>query len=839
MKLVNIYNNKRKIYLFCRNDKGELEIKIDNSFFPYFYERDEIDGKFKSYIGEKLRKIFVTNPSDVPKRRSNNSYEADIIYTKRYMIDKIDKLEKCLIKYAFIDIEVLANEMPNPNEAKHKVSCISVYNSMYKSIQTFYLGNYQTEYALFEDFVRYMKKEKFDLWLSWNVKFDYNYLATRFPDFAEKISPIGMVRYGDENVLYPAGISIVDYLTFFKKVTLNREQSYALDNIAQVHLNEKTYEKIDFGILNPKIKEKNINDIKRMVKLEEKFKLIDYFDEIRRLSKVEWEDMVWNSRVLDMLLLQEAKNNNVILPMKPEENRGTLSEKEEFEGAYREALKVGRFTNGVGKYDLASCYPSMIIDFCLDPANIIEKEENKIKVGITIEGTKFYQNPNTLLPTVVKKLTTLKNEIKQKLSTLKLNSQEYKDTKQKYNAIKTIVNSAYGVFGNRFFRLYNKNVASATAYLVRDLLHYVQNKLEGQGHEIIYIDTDGIMINNNKEDLSNLLNKYVKEWAKVKYGKENLTTEFSYEGYYEKLLILTKCRYKGWLKTDKGIEIETKGIEAKRKDSTKYMKQFQTELIDKIVNKESKENIINWIKKEIKELPNKPLIDIAFPCKLARKPEEYKNVPIFLRALKNSSLKKRVGEPFYYIFVKPEEQTKINTIIKVKSTEDKSYESITINKNLTRKEGIEYAREIFKEPDLDSKRISILHKKEKPKDVVAFDENTVKNIKNIDWEMMIKRNIIMKLDTIFEALKWDLKEINLESSNKVAKETKCEYKQKINSLSKKEPIICDFEQCKSNKEGECQTEDPELCPKNNEISVYEKENLIKDEIKKITPYYEE
>ncbi|MCK4829550.1 FtsX-like permease family protein, partial [bacterium] len=431
--------------------------------------------------------------------RSNDSLEADILFVKRYMIDRIKKLDKCPIKYSFIDIEVLADELPNVQEALYPISCISAYNSVYKNIQTWYLEDYSylknlalQEKKMLDEFILYMRKEKFDLWLSWNVKFDYNYLYNRVEslknygkkNFGELISPIGKSRYGDGEVFYPAGISIVDYLGWDKKVTLNRRKSYALDNVAQEVLGDKANEKIEFGKLNSKIKEKNVRDVERMVKLEEKLKYIDYFDEIRRLTKVEFEDMVWNSRIIDMLLLEEAKNKKIVLPMKPSEERGTLEEKTEYQGAYRDTFKTGRLSP-VGSYDLSSCYPSMIVDFCLDPTNICDVPLNTptIEGDIRIEESVFRQNPNTLLPIVTKKLLTLKNQIKQRLSTIKLNTQEYKNEKVKYEAVKGIVNSAYGVFGNRFFRLYNPKVASTTTYLVRDLLHYVQDKLEKQGKD--------------------------------------------------------------------------------------------------------------------------------------------------------------------------------------------------------------------------------------------------------------------------------------------------------------------------------------------------------------------
>ena len=298
MKLLNIFSSKRKIYLFCRDDKGKLIIDERNDFFPYFYEKNR-EGKFKTMDGQLAKKVFVSEPSDVPKTRSDNSYEADILFVKRYMIDNVKQLDKCPIKYAFIDIEVLTDELPDVQVAKYPISCISIYNSMHKNIQTWYLAECENEVQLISKFIEYMKQEKFDLWLSWNVKFDYNYIYNRIEvlreefnlekkqSFATLISPINKMRYGDGEVFFPAGTSIVDYLLWDKKATLNRRKSYALDNVAQEVLKDKPNKKTEFGKLTSEIKEKNIRDVERMVELEKRFKYIDYFDEIRRLAKVE------------------------------------------------------------------------------------------------------------------------------------------------------------------------------------------------------------------------------------------------------------------------------------------------------------------------------------------------------------------------------------------------------------------------------------------------------------------------------------------------------------------------------------------------------------------------
>jgi hypothetical protein len=45
--------------------------------------------------------------------------------------------------------------------------------------------------------------------------------------------------------------------------------------------------------------------------------------------------------------------------------------------------------------------------------------------------------------------------------------------------------------------------------------------------------------------------------------------------------------------------------------------------------------------------------------------------------------------------------------------------------------------------------------------VQAFDEERFNHIDKtkIDWEQMINRNITMKLQTIFEAMKWNIKDV--------------------------------------------------------------------------------
>jgi DNA polymerase elongation subunit (family B) len=745
--VVNIANNNREIYVWHRIGKNLCLFK-DNTFFPYFYQLSPT-GIFRTIDNRKCNKVVCSRPSDLKNRRDENSYEADIPLHKRYIIDKVASFGKAEIKYSFIDIEVLTKELPNYLYPEQPISCISCSNSYTGFIKTFFLSDYTPfgqnlefhEQNLLNDFVVWIKEQQFDLLLGWNfIEFDWRYLCARYKkvfgcELAEILSPIAQAKYlGNskqeiEPNLIPAGISICDYLDFYKKI-YRTESSYALDAVCQKELKEQSYKKVDFSRLSDEIKEKNINDVKRMIDLEKKKKIIEYYDELRRMSMCEWADVTWNSKMLDIILLREAKQKGIILPSH-HYGEGTEVEEIGFEGAYRRC-DTGLYKN-LWKLDLSSAYPMAIIDFCLDISNI--KNE-----GITINMVKFYQNENALLPTIARKLISKKDILKLQLKSTNPESEEGKDLQIKYDAIKAVVNSLFGVCGLKIFRLFDYRVAASITFLIRDLLHYVEDGLEKLGQKVVYIDTDSVFIESH-DNPKELCNELVKEWAKEKYNKDKIGIEFDLEGQFEKLFIIALCHYKGYLRTKIGLKEEIKGIEARRKDSSVFIRDFQTKLIEKIMNEESQEKIVEFINSEKERIKTLSLTDIGFPCRISKEVETYKSIPVFIRALQYTqelvpSFQKNIGDSFYWIPVKS-----FGTSIRKSS------------RNKTNKE--------TGEKTIQSSE------KEVNKDVFCYDEDNYEHVKDVNWDKVIDKSITMKCEAIFLALKWDL---SLIKSPKVKKE---------------------------------------------------------------------
>ena len=77
MRLNNIFNDGRDIYVFWRDDDSVLKATRYGGFFPYFYTENP-SGPYKSYTGKALQKVIVSKPSDIRRQRTNKSWEADI-----------------------------------------------------------------------------------------------------------------------------------------------------------------------------------------------------------------------------------------------------------------------------------------------------------------------------------------------------------------------------------------------------------------------------------------------------------------------------------------------------------------------------------------------------------------------------------------------------------------------------------------------------------------------------------------------------------------------------------------------------------------------------------------
>jgi len=217
-----------------------------------------------------------------------------------------------------------------------------------------------------------------------------------------------------------------------------------------------------------------------------------------------------------------------------------------YQGALIGVKKKGYF-KPVYKIDFSSFYPNSLITlnagpdttkiievkdyqdninaYWKDTSLIIEVPDDNLDKTIVVE---IDQSSDSIYRLVLKEMYNDRKTLKKKLSKLKKDSPEYKATQAAQVARKVVMNSIYGIHGNKNSKVGDLSIAIAVVGFCRDVISFVINKL---GDSVIEYDTDGVYISDYVD--VNEINEAVAAYIHEKYGidKENITTFMEQEEY--------------------------------------------------------------------------------------------------------------------------------------------------------------------------------------------------------------------------------------------------------------------------------------------------------------------
>lgn len=711
--MITIENEGNKIIYFGRDKNKTLYKMEDDTFKPYFYYQDN-KGKFTSIFGDKCKKITCKNPKDIPKLRQKYSktFEADIIYTNRYMIDNFDKINKEPIRICYIDIEIDATKgLPQPQNPTARIYSISCYDTFNEEMKTFINDD---EKILLNEFLNFIEKTDPDLLVAWyGDSFDFPYIINRINRL--KLPLNKLTRWGTTYSIFEkgrfnnkiGGRVLIDLLWAYRKLTQGQgRESFALEYVSQYELGEgkeKYKGTLDDLYTNDKKKfiEYNQKDVELLKLLDRKLRIIEFLDEQRRYARCKWEDTYRNSKIINNLILCFCKNK-VVLPTKQKWESG-----ESFKGAFVYQPDKGLFEN-IAVADLISLYPSLIITFNLSPETFIDKSETGC---INIDDKFFYKRQKGIIPLIIEKLFIERKHYKDLMKNSKYGSIEYNSYDMLQTSVKVLMNSIYGVLGHVGFRLYKKEIAETITYLGRKTIKHVNKVLDKNGFKVIYGDTDSTFFKiediKDGEKAKDLINQGLIDYSKS-FGLELSKLEINFEKVFGTIFFSgAKKRYVGKLKWLNGKEVDDiliVGFESKRSDSPQVIRNFQKEVFKLILNKSDESIVTKYILEFIDKFKTLKE-EIGIPIGVTKELDSYKNVPIHIRACRLSN--KRHGTKF-------------------KSGDKIKY--VYVNKVPERFEF---------------------------ENVIAFKDNIWKGYE-IDYDRMIERLIRMKVETIYDSLGWDL-----------------------------------------------------------------------------------
>ena len=274
--------------------------------------------------------------------------------------------------------------------------------------------------------------------------------------------------------------------------------------------------------------------------------------------------------------------------------------------------KKGLYDKYVLMLDFNSLYPSIIQEYDICFTTV---KRGKDMAGLAPElpppvlGRPGGENA-AVLPQVICKLVQHRRAVKE---LLKKETNVYiraqLDIRQL--ALKLTANSMYGCLGFSASRFYAKPLAELITGQGREILQSTVDLAQNLSYDVIYGDTDSIMINTNKDNLEEV--RKVGQEVKREVNKRYKLLEIEMDGCYRSMLLLKKKKYAAVVvepsmhegKTIYVERIEKKGLDTVRRDWCKLAKDVGDTCLDEIFQKRAVEDTVEKIHDALREARTK------------------------------------------------------------------------------------------------------------------------------------------------------------------------------------------------------------------------------------------
>ena len=578
-------------------DGKKVKQRID--YTPSLYLPSKRPTQFKTLHGQFLEpkkfdsirdaKDFVQKYSNIPGAPiiyGNTKFEYAFIADQHADMVEWDQDK---ISIGVIDIEVGSeNGFPDPYLANEPITAICLHYINGVSY-VFGCGDFENkdpknvtyvkckdEWSLCKAFLSLWQSKLPDVITGWNTKFfDIPYLVNRFrkilgEDEAKKLSPWNYISErkaivnGRQLISYNlVGVESLDYIELYKWYAPGgkSQESYRLDNIAQVELGEGKISYDEYENLHSLYRlnyqlfiEYNIKDVHLILKLEDKLKLIELALTLAYDTKCNYEDVFAQTRMWDSMSYSYLLNKGIIVPPRINKEKDGM-----FEGAYVKEVQVGRH-DWVASFDLNSLYPHLMMQYNISPETLIDASNYTdtmrkiISDGVSVEKMLlkqvdlseleegFTMTPNGqfyrtdiqgFLPKMCQDMYEDRKKFKKMMLTAKQEYENEKDDSKKYEIEKRIarfnnlqlakkvsLNSAYGAMGSQYFRFYDLRNAVGVTTAGQLSIRWIEAKVNQYMNKILGTEDNDYVIASDTDSIYLRLGELV---AKV-YGVDGVVS---------------------------------------------------------------------------------------------------------------------------------------------------------------------------------------------------------------------------------------------------------------------------------------------------------------------------
>ncbi len=633
------------------------------------------------------------------------------------------------------------------------------YNTKEKNVEYIYCDD---EVELLKKFTAFFKKNYPDIITGWNSDgYDIPYVINRSKktvsdNLPKKLSPIDKIeefeantKYGKQQQYRIAGITQLDYQILYEHFSQNSRESYKLDFIAKEELGvgkleyEGTLDELweyDFQ----KYVDYCLTDVKRVKQLDDKLKFIDLVQTYAYTCKIPLDGYKSTMKKFENFMLAQLKPKNIVLP-----TRRHGKEKRELLGGYV-AEPIRGYKNYIVSFDFTSLYPFIMMGLNLSPETLVGKitdwnpvdysvnppelnrpyhygviEDNKkynvngkdltgkeIKSNYIIgaNGTLFSKDKKGIIPELVKFLFDKRKSYKdQQLENERLyektKEEKYKDTAKRLKlyqlSVKSLINGAYGILSNDFFRFYDIDLAEAVTSTGQHLSmttkaslnQLFKEKFGYNENAIVAVDTDSAYVcldtlakkyNINENTIIPLVDKITNkvllphfdklftDFSVNQHGMDKNYFNFKREKIAKGAIFVQKKRYALYvIAEESGLlakpQVKVTGLEVVRSSTPSFCRAKIKEALELIFKTNNEQGLIEFIKQVKEEFKKRPISEISRSSSannIGKFKKATKSVPMHVRGAlnfnkildKSPQLKEKYeqileGEKIYYVFL--------------------------------------------------------------------------------------------------------------------------------------------------------------------------------------------
>lgn len=677
-------------YKRWRNADGDLiEQHISpDEFNPYFWipantKRRVIDKVAARFPGSSVDyESTAVGLDDVPLIRMNayrpneirdmkdefyRTYEADVRYHDRYLIDSVPDLPEWTPRIWYFDIEAVYvgskeevttviciydtyNEKtvtfswsPERAAMKERGEAPFTYDIIERNDLFYHSYLYGSEEAVLEGFLQYMDECDPDVFVAHGANFfDIPHLIRRLGDRYERLSPLLKVRRPVKKGFYDATAQpIYGRLVFDTAASADKDgggfervwkdsgkgkfPNRKLNTIAQeLGIGAKhDVDASDWTIwegTHPDISFDDyvdycVQDVMLLRDIDERLHALDFFLAMQRFCGVCFES---THRVTHFARGLLSRRTDRKAPSRMDENRPKLK------GAHIPPPAPGRY-EGVAALDFKGLYPSIILSYNLSWETLLNTEPvgNPENYRTAPNGTTWDQTEKGLLPSIVEYLFEERARLKQKMR--EADSEEERAGWNTFQlAVKRMMASLYGMCAAPGYGWGSYEIASTITAIGRESIHLLLRESEKAGYKTLAGHTDSSYIQVPFDEAIPLAERLT-QLAQLDLDAPNLEVEF--EAYFPYWTIAVTNRYFG-LKSyplSEAGQMKVAGFEYKSGNAAPVSKEVQGIIFNLISNGAEEAEVSAAVRPLAHDLmkANRPIEDITCWTRLSKEPKEY------------------------------------------------------------------------------------------------------------------------------------------------------------------------------------------------------------------------